>query len=411
MKILGIETSCDETALSLIEVHALGNTLKILGNTVHSQIDMHVPYGGVFPMLAKREHAKNLIPVLKKTLEQAEVAVPALSENLTLKKSLSAEKEKGVETILAQDPELLATFKAYIGTVEKPDIDFISVTVGPGLEPALWVGIGFAKALAYVWDIPVVPANHMEGHILAALIERTGENTYNLLDRGLLHPALSLLISGGHTQIIVIGKGERGLEYGIIGETRDDAVGECFDKAARMMGIPYPGGPKISKLAAEARAQNIQSPEPLPRPMIKTMDFDFSFSGLKTAVLYLTQKLTKGENGTVVPLTENQIKGIARELEDAVTDVIVAKVAAAAEMYITETLVVGGGVIANTHIRKALEKLCADSNVRLLLPQTDHSTDNGLMIALAGYFGKNRAVDWQHIPKASGTLPIGPRIG
>jgi N6-L-threonylcarbamoyladenine synthase len=372
---------------------------------------MHIPYGGVFPMLAKREHAKNLVPVLRKTLEQAKSAIPALTENLTLKNSLSPEKEKGVETILALDPELLATFKAYIPTIEKPDIDFISVTVGPGLEPALWVGISFAKALAYIWDIPVVPANHMEGHVLAALIEKTGENTYNLLDRGILHPALSLLISGGHTQIIVIGKGERGLEYGIIGETRDDAVGECFDKTARMMGIPYPGGPRISKLAEEARTAGITSPEPLPRPMIKTMDFDFSFSGLKTAVLYLTQKLTKGENGAIIPLTENQIKGIAREVEDAVTDVVVAKVAAAAEMYITETLIVGGGVIANTHIRTALEKLCNNSNIRLLLPQTDHSTDNGLMIALAGYFGKNRAVDWQHIPKASGTLPIGPRIG
>lgn len=405
MKILGIETSCDETALSLIEVDNLGKNLKILGNTVHSQIDMHVPYGGVFPMLAKREHAKNLIPVLKDVLTQAGQSDPALTENF------SPEKIKGIETILTLDPDLLTAFKAYIPTVKKPDIDFISVTVGPGLEPALWVGISFAKALSYVWNIPVIPANHMEGHVLAALIEKTGEATYRFLDKGILHPALSLLISGGHTQIIVIGKGERGLEYGIVGETRDDAVGECFDKVARMMGIPYPGGPKISKLAAEARAAGILSLEPLPRPMIKSMDFDFSFSGLKTAVLYLTQKLTKDENGAVIPLTENQIKGIAREVEDAVTDVIVAKVAAAAERYVAETLIVGGGVIANTHIRKALEKFCNDSNMQLLLPQTGHATDNGLMIALAGYFGKNRAVDWQHIPKASGTLPIGPRIG
>jgi N6-L-threonylcarbamoyladenine synthase len=411
MKILGIETSCDETAISLIEVDNAGKTVHILGNTVHSQIDLHVPYGGVFPMLAKREHAKNLVPVLKKTLTEADACEPALDEKISLKTTLSAEQIKGVETILALDPELLATFKAFIPTIKKPDIDFISVTVGPGLEPALWVGISFAKALSYVWNIPVVPANHMEGHVLAALIEKTGTNTYNLLDQGILHPALSLLISGGHTQIIVIGKGERGLEYGIVGETRDDAVGECFDKAARMLGLPYPGGPKISQLAAEARAQNIQSPEPLPRPMIKTMDFDFSFSGLKTAVLYLTQKLTKGENGVPVALTENQIKGIAREVEDAITDVVVAKVAAAAEMYITETLIVGGGVIANTHIRKALETLANNSNMRLLLPQTDHATDNGLMIALAGYFGSTRAVDWQHIPKASGNLPIGPRIG
>ena len=424
MKILGIETSCDETAISLIEIDETGETLKILGNTVHSQIDMHIPYGGVFPMLAKREHAKNLIPVLKDVLTQANQATPALTKNLSLKISLSVEKIKGVETILALDPELLTAFKAYIPTIEIPDIDFISVTVGPGLEPALWVGISFAKALSYAWDIPVVPANHMEGHVLAALIEKTGEDTYRLLDQEILHPALSLLISGGHTQIIVVGKGERDLEYGIVGETRDDAVGECFDKVARMMGIPYPGGPKISKLAAEARAAGIVSPEPLPRPMIKSADFDFSFSGLKTAVLYLVQKLTKGTDGdhgakninskegtsaAPIPLSEHQIKGIAREVEDAVTDVLVAKVAAAAELYVAETIVVGGGVIANTHIRQALEKMCANNGMRLLLPQTDHATDNGLMIALAGYFGRTHTVDWQHVPKASGTLPIGPR--
>lgn len=400
MKILGIETSCDETAISLIETDAVNKTLKILGNTVHSQIDMHVPYGGVFPMVAKREHAKNLIPVLQKTLVPTTSTVNAVSED-TL---------KTIDTILALDPELLAAFKAYIPTIPKPDIDLICVTVGPGLEPALWVGISFAKALSYVWNIPVVPSHHMEGHVLAALIEKTDENTYRFLDTEIQYPAITLLLSGGHTQIINVNKKGGRFEYGIVGETRDDAVGECFDKVARMMGIPYPGGPKISKLAAEARAAGILSPEPLPRPMIKSMDFDFSFSGLKTAVLYLTQKLTKGENGTVLSLTENQIKGIAREVEDAVTDVIVTKVAAAAEKYIAETLIVGGGVIANTHIRNALEKFCNDSHIKLLLPQTDHATDNGLMIAIAGYFGRAHTVDWQHIPKAKGTVPIGPRL-
>lgn len=405
MKILGIETSCDETAISLIEINNTNKTLKILGDTVHSQIDMHIPYGGVFPTLAKREHAKNLVPVLKETLTKAGACKSPIE-----KKQLTPEHIKNVETILELDTELLTSFKDFILNTEKPDIDFISITVGPGLEPALWVGISFAKALAYIWDIPVIPTNHMEGHVLSAFIKKTAENTYKILDRETLYPALSLLISGGHTQIILINKGEHGIEYGIVGETRDDAVGECFDKVARMMGIPYPGGPKISALAQEARVQNIQSPEKLPRPMIKSADFDFSFSGLKTAALYLVQKLTKSENNTAVLLTDNQIKGIARELEDAITDVLVAKVTSAAEAYTIQTLVVGGGVIANTHIRTALEKFCSYSNIKILLPENNHATDNGLMIALAGYFGHTHATDWQHIPRASGNLSIGPRI-
>ncbi len=401
MKILGIETSCDETAISLIEVDALNNCFTLLGNTVHSQIDVHVPYGGVFPILAKREHAHNLVAVLKQTLDSSDI-VHYRSTPLTL--------PEGINTILGLDPELLTSFKSYISTVEKPPIDLLSVTIGPGLEPALWVGISFAKALSYVWNIPVVAVNHMEGHILTSLIKKVTHKRYDLLSHTLMGPSLALLVSGGHTQIVLVNKSTSGFEYGIIGETRDDAIGECFDKVARMLGLSYPGGPKISKLAHEARLNNIQSPEPLPRPMIKSMDFDFSFSGLKTAVLYLTQKLTGHGTEHLRILTTEEVQGICREVEDAVTDVVVTKIRNAAEMYITDTLIIGGGVSANTHLRQSLEKLAQNISMRVLLPEIEHSTDNGLMSALAGYFSKHKAVAWNDIPKAQGTLPLGPRV-
>jgi N6-L-threonylcarbamoyladenine synthase len=397
MKVLGIETSCDETAVSLITIDEEAHTAAILGNTVHSQIDLHVPYGGVFPMLAKREHGRNLVAVLAKTLPSQ----PAVSP-------LSPEQKAAVEKLLAREPELLEAFLSYILTIARPNIDLISVTSGPGLEPALWVGILFARALSHVWNIPLVPSNHMEGHILTALIDRRSDGKYDLLDKRVLYPALSLLISGGHTQIVLVkGVGQ----YAIVGDTRDDAVGECFDKVARMLGLEYPGGPKISALAAKARTEGITSPEPLPRPMIGSDDLDFSFSGLKTAVLYLLKKIGKdAATPSAATLDDTTRAGIAREVEDAITDVLMAKMHKAIEKYAVETLLIGGGVIANNHIRNALVKLAEDTSVRLLLPQLDHSTDNALMIALAGYYGRERAADAEKEIKATGTLPIGPRL-
>jgi N6-L-threonylcarbamoyladenine synthase len=391
MHILGIETSCDETAISLIKTDDARNSVRVLGNTVHSQIDVHAPYGGVYPELAKREHAKNLVPVLAQTLEQAQAIVLEAHP-------LTPVQEEALAQIFTYEPELLSAFNALIPTMRKPDIDLISVTVGPGLTPALWVGINFARALSIVWDIALVASNHMEGHILAALIKKTdGTDTYALLDKDIAYPALALLISGGHTQIVLV---EAIGSYTILGQTRDDAVGECFDKIARTLGLAYPGGPKISALAEEARTQNIQSPEPLPRPMIASDDLDFSFSGLKTAVLYLTKKI-----GTLTP---EQIKGIAREAEDAMTDVLVAKMRKAAEAHNVATIVGGGGVIANTHIRLALESLANECGIALLSPQIDHSTDNALMMALAGHFNRDKALAPGSSLRAYGTLPIGP---
>ncbi|OHA47391.1 MAG: hypothetical protein A2541_00950, partial [Candidatus Taylorbacteria bacterium RIFOXYD2_FULL_36_9] len=303
MIILGIETSCDETGVCLIE--AKNNKLEVLGNQLYSQVAKHQEFGGVMPMLAKREHAKNLVPLLRKCLEEAEHNLtPTLPlTNGRGKKnflpSLDKEGLREVENILIREPELLTELKKLLETVEKPAIDAIAVTSGPGLEPALWVGITFAQALSTAWDIPLIPTNHMEGHILVASLEKLkneespskAKETPHFLIQKIKYPALALLISGGHTQLVLI---KNNLDYKIIGNTCDDALGEAYDKVARLLGLPYPGGKIISELAKKEKLEfpNKKPPYPLPRPMLHSKDLNFSFSGLKTAVLYTLKKIS-----------------------------------------------------------------------------------------------------------------------
>jgi N6-L-threonylcarbamoyladenine synthase len=304
MKILAIETSCDETAIAILECTGNENAAKfcVLGNALLSQIDIHKKYGGVFPALAKREHAKNLVPILESALEEAEL----LHEDT---QALSEDARAKISEILAREPGLSESFFEFISECEPPAIDAIAVTAGPGLEPALWVGINFAKALALIWGKPLVAVNHMEGHIFATLAQAQGDSSRRrgvslceteaekLEIQNVKMPLLALLISGGHTQLVLM---RRWLEYELVGETRDDAVGEAFDKVARMLNLPYPGGPEISRLAEEVRSsgfRNLSSDEGflkpfiLPRQMIKENSCDFSFSGLKTAVLNLLRKI------------------------------------------------------------------------------------------------------------------------
>ncbi len=329
---LGIETSCDETALCLLETK--DGEYRILANLINSQIDLHREYGGVFPMLAKREHLKNLPILYKKLMEESGIA--------------------------------------------ESKIDRIAVTQGPGLEPALWTGIVFARELSVKLGIPLLPINHMEGHIVASLIPDTSLNREFKPLKTIAFPALALLISGGHTEIVKI---KAIGEYEIVGQTRDDAVGEAFDKVARMLNLPYPGGPEISKLAEEARVKNIRTERDteikFPRPMMHSKDLNFSFSGLKTAVLYLLKKF---ENN----ITDDEKKKIAQEFEDAVTEVLVSKMIMALELHEAKNLILGGGVVANTHIRKAFENLALKYSIPLYLPSSGLSGDNALMIALAG---------------------------
>lgn len=358
MIILGVETSCDETALSLVE--ATGDIsapqFRVLGTSLFSQAKLHAEYGGVFPTLAKREHNKNLIPLFK-------VLVGKVGGEKTV--VLSDEQKIKITEILAHEGELKDTFISEIQQIPKLHIDRIVVTSGPGLEPALWVGISFAKALGVAWNIPVFPTNHMEGHILSPLLADTSAVTF---------PALALLISGGHTELVEVRSWG---EYRILGATKDDAVGEAFDKVARILDLPYPGGPEISKLATLSRARGDALAFSFPRPMIHSKDFDFSFAGLKTAVLYHVQKFP--------PTTTIEKENIAREFEDAVTETLITKTQKALEEIGSNTLIIGGGVIANTHIRKSFENLCASLGTRLLIPSTDLATDNAVMIAMAGY--------------------------
>ncbi len=363
MKILSIETSCDETAVSIVE--AEGDfpraTYKILGNALFSQVDIHREFGGVFPAIAKREHAKTLVPMLMRALEEASLLEARTHE-------LSPEMTETLQTILYREPGLGDAFTTFLSEYEVPHIDLVAVTSGPGLEPALWVGINFARALSYAWQTPLVPINHMEGHILSSIF------TTDVIPP-ISFPALALLISGGHTELVVM---KDWLHFEKIGETRDDAVGEAFDKVARMLGLPYPGGPEIGAHARRARADNLPAFATLPRPMIDTDNFDFSFSGLKTSVRYAIE-------GKV--LTTNDVDAIARDFEDAVTAVLLKKAQRAIDTHNIHTLIVGGGVSANTYIRETFTAFFTREypDLAVYFPPQNLSTDNSVMIALAGH--------------------------
>ncbi len=356
MRILAIETSCDETAICLLEATQTptGVDFCVIKNITHTQLE-HVAYGGVFPALAKREHQKNL-PLILETIMQDQ-----------------------------QPP------------------DYICVTNGPGLEPALWCGIVFAKELGVRWNIPVVPVNHMEGHILSVLVPFPTPNqslpphlhqpaqTFSYERHMVSFPAIALLISGGHTELVLVN--EIG-NYEIIGKTKDDAVGEAFDKVARMMQLPYPGGPEIARLAtAYGKIPDTDRiVQPLfPRPMMHSKDFDFSFSGLKTAVLYYIQSL--GDT-----MTDDHKQAIAAAFQEAATEVLVYKTKKAIDYFGAQTLIVGGGVAANTAIISGLTEMLTKDfpDASFYAPARELTGDNALMIALAGYFKIQKNPDTEY---------------
>ncbi len=372
MKILGIETSCDETAICLLEAKGqFGPEFEyaVLGNALISQAALHSEYGGVFPNLAKREHAKNLVPLLEKVLADAEN-----SKSASKTAAISHFPADRIEMLLQREPELLERIIPFFEKHGRPEIDAIAVTAGPGLEPALWVGINFAKALSAAWDVPIVAVNHMEGHVILPMMDIVSPSFGKL--RQFDFPVLALLISGGHTELVL---SKQFQQHEIIGQTRDDAAGEAFDKVARLLGLPYPGGPEVSRLAKEAREKNTKGDFKFTRPMMHEDNFDFSFSGLKTAVRRVVEQNE---------LTEELKLQIAREFEECVADVLVEKTIAASESFGADTVIVGGGVSANTYIRERLAErmMNASAGTRLLSTSPDLATDNALMIALSGYF-------------------------
>jgi N6-L-threonylcarbamoyladenine synthase len=327
MKILAIETSCDETGVALLEATGTATSpkLTVLENFVASQIKIHQPFGGVVPNIAKREHIKNL-PLLFNKLQ-----------------------------------------KKY----PKLKFDLIAVTVGPGLEPALWTGITFAQALAKEYRVPLVGANHLEGHLYSFLLSAAARKKSSSTAKKIF-PAIALIVSGGHTIILKLDSFSK---WKRLGETRDDAAGEAFDKVARLLGLPYPGGPEIEKLARQGDPHAIA----FPRPMLHDKNYDFSFSGLKTSVLYYMRDHA-----------DANIADVAASFQEAALDVLVQKTMRAAQEFGAQSVLLSGGVAANKALRKRLEKAAKKIGCEFFVPDFKYNLDNGAMIGAAGYMAHLR---------------------
>ena len=356
MNILAIETSCDETAIAYVRAEGGADAPKfvVLAHVISSQVDIHRPFGGVVPSLAKREHIKNL---------------PLVFE------------------------EVVAILKAKSC---KLDPDRVAVTVGPGLEPALWTGINFAKELSARLGVPLVGANHLEGHLFS-----------NWMDGAAIpFPAIALLVSGGHTALVHM-KDMKTWER--LGETQDDAAGEAFDKVAKMLGLPYPGGPEVEKVARQGSGDAIA----FPRPMLHSGDFNFSFSGLKTAVLYHVRKASLASEASkasvgdrvsyqaseanaapeAIAANEALIPDICASFQKAAIDVLAAKAMRAADEYGARSLLLCGGVAANGAFRGELARRASEAGIAFHAPDMRYNGDNAAMIAAAAYLGRTCPTD------------------
>ncbi|HUO44706.1 MAG TPA: tRNA (adenosine(37)-N6)-threonylcarbamoyltransferase complex transferase subunit TsaD [Burkholderiales bacterium] len=324
MRVLGIETSCDETGIALYDTaHGLR------GNTLHSQAALHADYGGVVPELASRDHIRRVLPLVRATLREAGCALAA--------------------------------------------VDAIACTEGPGLAGALLVGASIAHGLGYALGVPVLGIHHLEGHLLSPLMAKPAPT----------FPFVALLVSGGHSQLMrVSGVGD----YQLLGETLDDAAGEAFDKTAQLLGLGYPGGPAIAQLAARSRAGRVNLPRPMLSQLEKSGDLDFSFSGLKTAVLTLLK---------THPVSPQLQADVAAELQAAIVDVLVEKSLAALQRTGLDQLIVAGGVGANRELRAHLTAAVRRNGARVFYPAPELCTDNGAMIAFAA------ALRLHHLPPAA----------
>lgn len=328
MIILAIETSCDETSAAVLR--ASGGSFELLSNIVSSQINIHKRYGGVVPEVAARHHVNNINPVIIEALESAKV---------------------------------------------KPEkIDYLAVVSGPGLITSLIVGVEAAKALSVAWRKPLINVNHMYGHIAGNFLNRIN------------FPAVCLVVSGGHTELVLL---RNYWQIKKIGQTVDDAAGEAFDKVAKLLGLGYPGGPIVSKMALDGDAEKFK----LPRPMLDSHDFNFSFSGLKTAVLYKTQKIKK--------INRNDICDMCASFEQATVDVLVGKTMKAAEKYRAKTVLMAGGVAANKNLRESLKSSVELAGLKFSVPEFKLCTDNAAMVAVAGYYlsrkKKPTQNDWRKV--------------
>lgn len=328
MCILGIETSCDETAASIIKADSKTGRIEVLSNIISSQIEIHKKYGGVVPEVAAREHVLNILPVIEESLEMAKI--------------------------------------------DHKKIDLIAVTKGPGLVTSLITGVETVRTLSFAWNIPVLEVNHVEGHIYSNFINPKTKINF---------PAVILTVSGGHTNLVVM---DKTLKIKIVGETLDDAAGEAFDKGAKMMNLGYPGGPIVSKMAGEFKnsfksANLIKSDLTLPRPMMNSKNLDFSFSGLKTSLLYQLQKDKSWKK---------RIPEYCFAYQQAIIDILVSKTLKAAKKFGAKTVMLSGGVSANQELRETLAKVVKENliKVNFLVPEMIYTTDNATMIATAAAF-------------------------
>ena len=387
MKILSIETSCDETAISILNFKTK-NKFNILSNLIISQIDIHKEYGGVYPTVAKREHISNLFPLFLKSLKNSK-----LIEKRKKEKKINNKLLKQLKIILRKDKYNLNLLIKFYEKYKKPKINIVTVTYGPGLEIALWTGFNFAKSLSILFNINLVPVNHMEGHIFSSLIKKETKAGDILKIIKPEYPSLVLLISGGHTELQLIKDMH---SYKLLGSTLDDAVGEAFDKTARLLNLSYPGGPEISKLAKKNITNNFNIS--LPRPMLNRNNLNFSFSGLKTSVLYLVKKQKK--------ISVNFKEELSKEFENSVSEVLIKKTKKAIQQYKIKSLIIGGGVIANNKLRKDFLKLSSELKINLFLPEKKYTGDNGLMIAVAGYLRYKNNNYSKKINKVDGNLKL-----
>lgn len=327
--IMGIDTSCDDTSVAILRDD------EVLSSIVSSQIDVHKEWGGVVPNLARREHEKMIDGCIETALKRARI------ENIT-------------------------------------ELNAIAVTYGPGLAPALEVGVRKAKELAVQHNIPLIAANHMEGHAISALLKNSNDKYYSDMEEPAF-PALALCVSGGHTELVWI---EHIGSYELLGQTLDDAAGEAFDKVSRMLDLGYPGGPVMSHLAEDGNPEAFE----LPRPMHNSQDYNFSFSGLKTACLYQTNTL-KEEHGTDFA---KLIPDYCASFQQAVIDSLTGKTRRAIKERQPKMLLLGGGVASNIKLRAALRNAAREHGIELYVPPKQFCTDNGAMIALAGYYKLQR---------------------
>jgi N6-L-threonylcarbamoyladenine synthase len=333
MYILAIETSCDETAVAILSADKSTQTFETIAHIVYSQISEHAPFDGVVPGLASRLHAKKLPSLIEEILDKVRTILPDF-----------------------QHP------------------DFVAVTYGPGLSPALHQGVNTAKMLSSAWQVPLIPINHLHGHLWSYLLDgNLSGKIYNSDD----FPFLTLIVSGGHTILAEIKNFE---QYHIIGQTLDDAAGEAFDKVAKMLGLGYPGGPIVSQLAQTHRVQHPTSELVFPRPMRNHSSFDFSFSGLKTAVLYHLHDITNSQESSFADIDQTIKEEICRAFEDAVVDILTHKTFELATQNQIRHTVLAGGVSANQTLQKTFQDKAEKLGIKIYIPDRQLHGDNAVMI-------------------------------